>query len=140
VLILAKVTGIGGVFFKSEDPIKLRKWYEDNLGIQSDTYGKTFLWNATEPPNVGSTLWTPFKQQTTYFEPSQKQFMINFRVDNLQELVKELQEKGQEILAPIVVESFGKFAHVFDPEGNKIELWEPVDQVMQDLLNEGSIK
>ncbi|MDX1805911.1 MAG: VOC family protein [Paenisporosarcina sp.] len=137
---MAKVTGIGGVFFKSEDPIKLRKWYEDNLGIQSDTYGKTFLWNATEPPNVGSTLWAPFKQQTIYFEPSQKQFMINFRVDNLSELVKELQEKGHEVLAPIVVESFGKFAHILDPEGNKIELWEPVDHVMQDLLNEGSIK
>jgi predicted enzyme related to lactoylglutathione lyase len=140
VLILARVTGIGGVFFKSEDPIKLRKWYEDNLGIQSDAYGKTFLWNATEPPNVGSTVWAPFKQQTTYFEPSQKQFMINFRVDNLPELVKELQEKGQEILAPIIVESYGKFAHVLDPEGNKIELWEPVDHVMHDLLNEESTK
>jgi predicted enzyme related to lactoylglutathione lyase len=85
-------------------------------------------------------VWAPFKQQTTYFEPSKKQFMINFRVDNLLELVKEFQEKGQEILAPIIVESYGKFAHVLDPEGNKIELWEPVDHVMHDLLNEESAK
>ncbi len=133
---MARVTGIGGVFFKSEDPIKLRKWYEEILGIQADEYGKTFLWNSTEPPNVGSTVWAPFKQQTTYFEPSQKQFMINFRVDNLHELVKELQEKGEEILAPIIEESYGKFAHIVDPEGNKVELWEPVDHVMNDLVNE----
>lgn len=133
---MARVTGIGGIFFKSEDPSKLRKWYKENLGIQADEYGKTFLWNTTEPPNVGSTVWAPFKQQTTYFEPSQKQFMINFRVDNLPELVKELQEKGEDIIAPIIEESYGKFAHILDPEGNKIELWEPVDAVMLDMLSE----
>lgn len=137
---MARVTGIGGVFFKSEDPIKLRKWYEDNLGIQSDAYGKTFLWNATEPPNVGSTVWAPFNAQTTYFEPSQKQFMINFRVDDLVELVGELQTKGVEIIAPIIEESYGKFAHILDLEGNKIELWEPIDEVMIDLINEENSK
>jgi len=134
--VLARVTGIGGVFFKSEDPAALRKWYEEKLGIESDEYGKTFLWNATEPPHVGSTVWAPFKQQTTYFEPSHKQFMINFRVDNLVELVEELQIKGVSILAPIIEESYGKFAHIMDPEGNKIELWEPVDEVMKDLVDE----
>ncbi len=85
-------------------------------------------------------MWAPFIQQTTYFEPSHKQFMFNFRVDNLLELVNELQEKGQEILAPIIEESYGKFAHILDPESNKIELWEPVDHVMQDLVNEESAK
>jgi predicted enzyme related to lactoylglutathione lyase len=85
-------------------------------------------------------VWTPFKQQTTYFEPYQKQFMINYRVDNLPELVKELQKKGQEILAPIVVESYGKFAQILDTEGNKIELWEPVNHFMHDLVNEESTK
>ena len=134
--VLARVTGIGGVFFKSEDPAALRKWYEEKLGIESDEYGKTFLWNATESPHVGSTVWAPFKQQTTYFEPSHKQFMINFRVDNLVELVEELQIKGVSILAPIIEESYGKFAHIMDPEGNKIELWEPVDEVMKDLVDE----
>ena len=129
---LARVTGIGGIFFKSEDPTKLREWYEDKLGIKADEYGKTFLWNATEPPHVGSTVWAPFNQKTTYFEPSQKQFMINFRVNDLSELVEELQAKGVNVIDSILEESYGKFAHIVDLEGNKIELWEPVDEVMFD--------
>ena len=140
VIIMARVTGIGGVFFKSEDPVKLRKWYEEKLGIQSDEYGKTFLWNSVNPPHVGSTVWAPFKQQTTYFEPSQKQFMINFRVDDLPVLVEELSAKGVSILAPIMEESYGKFAHILDPEGNKIELWEPADEAMFDMLDEDGTK
>jgi predicted enzyme related to lactoylglutathione lyase len=136
---LVRVTGIGGIFFRCKDPNVLRKWYEEKLGIESDKYGKTFLWNSTKPPYIGSTLWAPFKEETTYFEPSQKQFMINFRVDDLPVLVKELQAKGVDILTPITEESYGKFAHILDPEGNKIELWEPVDEVM-DLVNEEETK
>jgi predicted enzyme related to lactoylglutathione lyase len=133
---MANVTGIGGVFFKCENPVILRNWYKEKLGIDSDEYGKTFLWNSTKPSEVGSTVWAPFTQQTSYFEPSQKQFMINFRVDDLIELVGELQTKGVEIIEPIIEESYGKFAHILDLEGNKIELWEPVDEVMLDLLNQ----
>ena len=110
---MASVTGIGGVFFKCENPKTLRKWYKEKLGIESDEYGKTFLWNSTKPSEVGSTVWAPFKQQTTYFEPSQKQFMINFRVDDLVELVEELQTKGVEIIAPIMEESYGKVCSHF---------------------------
>ncbi|WP_342542288.1 VOC family protein [Paenisporosarcina sp. FSL H8-0542] len=133
---MAGVTGIGGVFFKSEDPIALRNWYKEKLGIDSDEYGKVFLWNSVKQPGIGRTIWAPFKEETTYFEPSQKQFMINFRVDDLVELAEELQTKGVEILAPILEESYGKFAHILDLEGNKIELWEPIGENILDLANE----
>ena len=125
---MKKVTGIGGIFFKSKDPDTIKKWYQDHLGLPVDPYGASFEWRQEEDPSKkGTTIWSPFKETTKYFEPSDKQFMINYRVDNLEALVAELRNAGVTILDEIATYDYGKFIHILDPEGNKIELWEPVD-------------
>ena len=123
-----KVTGIGGIFFKCNDPEKIKEWYQKNLGLATNEYGSTFEFiEADKPGKKGSLQWSPFKQDTKYFDPSKKDFMINYRVANLEELVKELELNGATILDKIEVYEYGKFVHILDPENNKIELWEPVD-------------
>jgi predicted enzyme related to lactoylglutathione lyase len=123
---MKKVTGVGGVFFKCQDPKQMNKWYADNLGLPATDYGATFDWlQADAPEKKGSTTWSPFKQDTTYFEPSKKDYMINFTVENIEALVEELRSAGVTILDEIAVYDYGKFVHIMDPEGNKIELWEP---------------
>ncbi|MGD8782720.1 MAG: VOC family protein [Ignavibacteria bacterium] len=125
---MKKVTGIGGVFFKCKDPEKIKKWYSKNLGFNTDQYGSTFEFlNADNPEQKGYLQWSPFKDDTTYFSPSKKEFMINYRVENIEQLVEELKENGVEICDNIETYEYGKFVHIMDPEGNKIELWEPVD-------------
>lgn len=125
-----KVTGIGGVFFKSEDPKKLNEWYETNLGMVMNEYGSLFEFRMSDDPETkGYLQWGPFQKDTKYFDPSQKQFMINYRVENIEELVEEFKSSGVEVLDEIETYEYGKFVHIMDPEGNKIELWEPVDRV-----------
>lgn len=129
-----KVTGIGGIFFKCEDPDKMREWYGQNLGLTTNQYGSTFEFRQSDPPSEkGYLQWSPFAKSTTYFEPSKKEFMINYRVENLEELVAELKEAGVTICDEIESFEYGKFVHILDPENNKIELWEPVDQVFTNL-------
>ena len=123
---LKRVTGIGGMFFKSKDPNAQKDWYKKHLGIPTDNYGWTFWWRD-EDGNKCSTQWSPMDAKTDYFEPSQKQFMFNFRVSNLEALLKVLEEEGVTIVGEIQRFSYGKFGWILDPEGNKIELWEPVD-------------
>lgn len=123
---LKRVTGIGGMFFKSKDPDAQKNWYKKHLGIPTDNYGWTFWWRD-EDGNKCSTQWSPMDAKTDYFEPSQKQFMFNFRVANLEALLKVLEEEGVTIVGEIQHFSYGKFGWILDPEGNKIELWEPVD-------------
>jgi predicted enzyme related to lactoylglutathione lyase len=123
-----KVTGIGGIFFKCKYPDETKKWYNKNLGLVTNEYGSLFEFrNADNPERKGYLQWSPFPKDTKYFEPSEKDFMINYRVENLTELVKELKENGVKILDSIEEYEFGKFVHILDPENNKIELWEPVD-------------
>lgn len=125
---MAKVTGIGGVFFKSIDPKSLKTWYQNHLGINTDDYGATFQWFEKEDSTkMGYTQWSPFSEETKYFEPSKKQFMINYRVTDIEELVVNLRERGVQILDEIETFEYGKFVHIMDLEGNKIELWEPND-------------
>ncbi len=123
---MKKVTGIGGIFFKSENPEKIKAWYKKYLDIDAGDYGFTFNWSMEADPSKGSTVWAPFEQKTTYFNPSSKDFMINYRVENLELLVDELKAAGITFLDKIEVYSYGKFIHLMDPEENKIELWEPV--------------
>lgn len=131
-----KVTGIGGIFFKTENPDKMKAWYSKNLGLVTDEYGSPFEFrNANNPDEINYLQWSPFSQETKYFEPSKKDFMINYRVENLLELVAELKKDGVEIVDDVEEFEYGKFIHIMDPEGNKIELWEPVDQVFTDMLN-----
>jgi predicted enzyme related to lactoylglutathione lyase len=123
---MKKVTGIGGVFFKCQDPAKMREWYKAHLGVDATDYGANFEWREDADPNKrGSTAWNPFPDKTKYFEPSTKDFMINYRVENLEALVEELKNAGVTIVDNIETYDFGKFVHIMDMEGNKIELWEP---------------
>ena len=125
-----KVTGIGGIFFKSADPEKINAWYEKHLGLVMNEYGSLMEFRMSDDPErKGYLQWGPFKQDTTYFQPSEKEFMINYRVENLEEMVEEMKESGVEIVDEIETYEYGKFVHIMDPEGNKIELWEPVDSV-----------
>lgn len=123
---MKKVTGIGGVFFKCKEPDKVREWYKTHLGVEANEYGATFEWRETDDPTKkGQTQWSPFSESTKYFDPSTKDFMINYRVENLEELVEELKKAGVTITDKIEVYDYGKFIHILDPEGNKIQLWEP---------------
>lgn len=125
-----RVTGLGGFFFKTKDPKKIRDWYGKHLGLPIDDYGCSFWWKDKEG-NDAMTQWSPFKEDTEYFKPSEKQFMMNFRVENLEELLKALKEEGVTIVGDIQEYDYGKFGWILDPEGNKIELWEPVDSAFQ---------
>ena len=125
-----KVTGIGGIFFKVKDPEAIKKWYYKNLGLVEDEYGSVFEFRKTDDPNsIAYSVWSPFKDDTTYFEPSTKDFMINFRVENMTELVEQLKKDGVKVVDEIKEYEYGKFVHILDPEGNIIELWEPIDDV-----------
>lgn len=125
-----KVTGIGGVFFKCKDPDKMKDWYKTHLGLATDKYGALFEFrNTDDPEQRGYLQWSPFKQDTEYFQPSKKDFMINYRVENLENLLTELAAQGVETVGEMEKYDYGKFAWIVDPEGNKIELWEPVDKV-----------
>jgi len=129
-----KVTGIGGIFFKSKDPQKMREWYKEHLGLVTNEYGSLFEFRSTDNPDQkGYLQWSPFADKTKYFEPSKKDFMINYRVENLEKLIEELRKEGVEIVGEIESFDYGKFAHILDLEGNKIELWEPVDNVFTKL-------
>ena len=125
-----KVTGVGGIFFKTKDAEKLKTWYQKHLGIKSDNYGAGFKFRQYEDKEKSGYLqWSPFAEDTDYFSPSEKPFMINYRVQNIESLVKELKAAGVTICDEIVSYDYGKFVHIMDLEGNKIELWEPVDEV-----------
>jgi len=125
---MKRVTGIGGVFFKCKDPNAVREWYKTHLGLDTNEYGATFEWREENAPNKkGATQWSPFEETTPYFEPSKKEFMINYRVENLEELVAQLKKEGVTIVDEIETYDYGKFVHIVDLEGNKIELWEPSD-------------
>lgn len=124
---MKRVTGLGGFFFKTENPDAIKKWYNERLGIPTDRYGWTFWWKDKDG-NDCSTQWSPMNEDTKYFEPSKKQFMMNFRVENLVELLKVLKEEGVTIVGEIEEYEYGKFGWILDPEGNKLELWEPIDK------------
>jgi len=129
-----KVTGIGGIFFKCKSPEKMKSWYKHHLGLVTNEYGSVFEFRrADEPEKKAYTVWSPFEEETEYFDPSDKEFMVNYRVENLVELLEELRAAKVEIVGEIETYEYGKFAHILDPEGNKIELWEPVDQVFTNL-------
>ena len=125
---MKKVTGIGGVFFKCKDPKKITEWYQKHLGLETNPYGATFEWyEGADSTKKAQTQWTPFDEKTTYFEPSAKDFMINYRVENLEALVTELKKEGVTIVDKMETFDYGKFIHILDGEGNKIQLWEPID-------------
>jgi predicted enzyme related to lactoylglutathione lyase len=126
---MKKVTGIGGIFFKCKDPNKVKEWYQKHLGLNTNPYGATFDWyQSVDSTTKAITQWTPFPETTKYFEPSTKDFMINYRVENLIELVEQLKIEGVTIIDKIETYDYGKFVHIIDVEGNKIQLWEPLGE------------
>lgn len=121
-----KVTGIGGIFFFTDNPKETREWYAKNLGLDTNDWGSTFKSrNINNPEEVDSLQWSPFKSGSEYFAPSKKEFMINYRVQNIEGLVNNLKENGVTVVDEIVAYEYGKFVHIMDADGNKIELWEP---------------
>jgi predicted enzyme related to lactoylglutathione lyase len=125
---MKKVTGIGGIFFKCKDPKKMTVWYQKHLGLNTNAYGANFEWyEGADSTRKGQTQWTPFPETTKYFEPSTKDFMINYRVENLEALVEELKKNLVTIVDTIETYNYGKFVHILDAEGNKVQLWEPQD-------------
>ncbi|MFK7808801.1 MAG: VOC family protein [Saprospiraceae bacterium] len=134
---MKRVTGLGGIFFKCKDPKQLKSWYQKHLGINADQYGGSFRWRKFDEPNQeASTSWSPFPNNTKHFEPSKKEFMINYRVENLKELLVVLEEEGVEIVGEMQQFDYGNFAHILDSEGNKVELWEPKDAGFKDYFTD----
>jgi predicted enzyme related to lactoylglutathione lyase len=124
---MQKVTGVGGVFFKARDPKKLMAWYEQHLGLQFQHGFIQFKWADDDGKVTGSTSFAVFKEDAANFKPSEKPYYINFRVSDLRALIAELREKGVTVGDEVQEFDFGRFCWVMDPEGNKFELWEPID-------------
>lgn len=125
-----RITGVGGIFFKCDDPQKMREWYRDQFGLITDDYGALFEFRqANDPDKLGYLQWSTMSKDSQYFEPSKSQFMVNYRVEDIEALVERLRTDGVTILDDIETYDYGKFVHILDPEGNKVELWEPVDKV-----------
>ncbi len=123
---MKKVTGIGGIFFKCKDVNRVNEWYKKHLGLDTGPYGVSFEWyEGADGTKKGVTQWSPFAETTKYFEPSTRDFMINYRVENLVELVEQLKKEGVTVADKIETHEYGKFVHIIDVEGNKIQLWEP---------------
>lgn len=121
-----KIIGIGGIFFKSEAPKKLKKWYAQYLGLVLNNYGATFEMRHLKEPNKTKYIhWSVFPNDTDYFEPSDKPFMVNYRVQEIEKMVEKLKKVGVEVIDKITSFPYGKFVHILDPDGNAIELWEP---------------
>ena len=119
---MKRVTGVGGIFIKARDPKALREWYTRHLGITIESYGGTaFPWNEEN----GVTVWSIMPETSTYFDPSTARFMVNYRVENLEALLAVLRQEGCDVDSKTDFSEFGKFGWVMDPEGNRIELWEP---------------
>jgi predicted enzyme related to lactoylglutathione lyase len=125
---MKRVTGIGGIFFKADHPEQLYQWYEKHLGIKREPHGQGAVlhWREDENPERRAvTSWSIFSRQTKYFEPSRAPFMLNYRVDDLDGLLEALRAEGVAIDPKRDDGEYGRFAWITDPEGNKIELWEP---------------
>jgi predicted enzyme related to lactoylglutathione lyase len=132
-----KVTGIGGIFFRTGNPEKTKEWYGKNLGLTINDFGSVFeSRNLNRPEEINSLVWSPFEDSTDYFKPSEKEFMINYRVQNIEGLVEKLRQNGVTIVDTIETYDYGKFVHIMDADGNKIELWEPVDSVLTEMGEE----
>ncbi len=130
---MGRANSIGGVFFKVKDPAATRAWYQENLGLNTDEYGTNFEWRKAESEEKGFTLWAPFNSTSDYFDGP---FMINLRVSDMNGLLKELEAKGVEIVGEIANENYGRFVHIIDNDGNKVELWEPNDKAYDEMIGD----
>jgi predicted enzyme related to lactoylglutathione lyase len=131
---MKKATGIGGIFFKCKDPGKMRDWYNRHLGLATNDYGAVFEWRqGADPSRKGFTQWSPFPGDTGYFGSAEQACMINYRVENIEALVDEMKNNGVTVVDDIAAYDYGKFVHVLDAEGNRVELWEANDLAYEKL-------
>lgn len=130
---MTRANSIGGVFFKVEDPEKTRAWYQEHLGLNTDQYGTNFEWRKVDKDEPGFTLWSPFSSTSDYFDG---QYMLNFRVENIEALVEELKAAGVEIANEVSTEDYGKFVHIIDGDGQRVELWEPIDKAYDEMIGD----
>lgn len=126
---MAKAIGIGGVFLTSEDPERTKHWYESVLGIRMDAYGHVFTKDEEREASPRTIQWSVFDREDAYMQPTTELFMVNYRVDDLDALVNDLKQKGVEIVDEVETFSYGKFLHILDCDGRKVELWEPFDEM-----------
>ncbi|NRA49179.1 MAG: VOC family protein [Phaeodactylibacter sp.] len=132
---MKKATSIGGIFFRSKDPEKTKSWYQKHLGLNTGEYGTNFEWRqADKPGKKGFTLWSPFSEGTDYFGTSGQDFMINFRVENIEALVEQLKADGVTIVNEIATYEYGKFVHIVDADGRRVELWEADDEYYDKMI------
>ncbi|MCI4647856.1 VOC family protein [Phaeodactylibacter sp.] len=132
---MKKVTSLGGIFFRSKDPENTKAWYQKHLGLRVGPYGTNFEWrHADQPDQKGFTLWSPFDHHTDYFGSTDQDFMISFRVDDLEALVIELRAEGVTIIDEIATYEYGKFVHILDADDRRIELWEPNDEYYDQMI------
>ena len=128
-----RISGIGGIFFQCDDPKAMWEWYTEHFGLKTDEYGALFeSRKASDPTQAAYLQWSTMSRDSDHFKPSKSPFMINYRVEHIEALVEQLRTQGVTILDDIETYDYGKFVHILDPEGNKVELWEPVDQVFTD--------
>jgi predicted enzyme related to lactoylglutathione lyase len=133
---MKRVTAIGGIFFKCKNPEAQQQWYAQHLGINMDKYGTSFEWrHSDEKEKKGFSVWSPFPHDTDYFGNPAQQYMVNYRVENLEQLVVELKKEGVAIVDEIEAFEYGKFVHILDGEGNQVELWEANDEEYAKMLN-----
>lgn len=133
---MKRVTAIGGVFFKCTNPDAQKDWYAKHLGLAMDKYGTSFEWrHSAEKEKKGFSVWSPFENDTDYFGDASQQYMINYRVDDLEALVKILKEEGVTIVDQMEIYEYGKFIHILDGEGNRVELWEANDMMYEKMVN-----
>lgn len=131
---MKRVTSIGGIFFKCDNPDAQKGWYAKHLGIAMDKYGSSFEWrHSDDKDKKGYSAWSPFEKDTDYFGEASQQYMINYRVDDLEALVKQLKEEGVTIVDQMEIYEYGKFIHILDGEGNRVELWEANDDMYEKM-------
>lgn len=136
-----RVTNLGGIFVKCDNPVATREWYAKHLGFSNSPYGTTFEWRHIDAPEKkGYNVWSTFPKDTKYFEPSSKDFMLNLQVENLEWLLGELKNEGIAQIGEMQVHEYGKFAYIIDPDGNKIELFEPVDEEHDKMVESTEVK
>ncbi len=132
---MKRVTSIGGVFFKTPDPEKTKAWYQKHLGLNTDAYGTNFEWRHTDnSEQKGFTQWSPFKADTEYFGSAEQSYMVNYRVEDLKALVVQLKAEGVTVLDEIEETEYGHFVHILDADGTKLQLWQPIDDVYETMV------
>jgi predicted enzyme related to lactoylglutathione lyase len=133
---MKRVTAIGGIFFKCKNPEAQQHWYAKHLGIAMDKYGTSFEWrHSDDTTKKGYSVWSPFDKETDYFGDASQQYMVNYRVDDLEVLIRQLKEEGVTIVDQMEIYEYGKFVHILDGEGNRVELWEANDEVYEKMAN-----